>query len=142
MTERTIEVERTVTDEETLLICDYCGESEEDGGVMEKYTGRGPDLHLHEECIEEGLGNLGPRPTEPEASFSERFYKGFRDGFLLPWRIYSYPARKVAWQFAEDWNQDKPHSEDWVMGWIVNFGLQLVLGLLLFVLWLIVFGSA
>lgn len=70
MTSRTVEVERTVTDEEEVLFCDYCGEDEEAGkGEMRVYRHRGsPDLHLHGECSEHGLGEMGSMPTFREVS--------------------------------------------------------------------------
>lgn len=53
MTEREVEVEKTVTDKETVSLCDDCGlETTPDTGVTYRGGPDVPPLHLHYDCIE------------------------------------------------------------------------------------------
>lgn len=52
MTTRTVEVERTVTDEEEVTICDDCGAEAEDAVVYRARGSEYPDLHFHEDCLD------------------------------------------------------------------------------------------
>ena len=108
MTRRTIPVERTV--QEDVLLCDFCGESEDDkpDGEMVTYSpafGDYPDMHLHEDCAERGLGDIGPRPE--------------KDGVV--WRAIQRPVELVAEQSAAQDGRVEPNKEDEFIGWMVLF---------------------
>lgn len=108
--ERQVPVETTV--HQTLLICDYCGESEDDvDEEMLTYSKTGyPDLHLHEGCVQEGLGDIGPRPE--------------KENFL--WRAYSIPPTLIALEYAKDQGKSQPTDMHLAAAWIIWFIIQFV----------------
>lgn len=115
MTERKIPVETTV--HQTHLICDYCGESEDDvDEEMVTYEKVGyPDLHLHEGCVEKGLGDIGPRPE--------------KEPFL--WRAYAIPPSLLALEMADTQDRTEPTNMDLAAGWITWFIIQILFVLFL-----------
>lgn len=144
MTTRTVEVERTVTDEEEVYICDFCGESADDSDEemlsywkidhnsfgIEKNRSY-PELHLHTGCAERGLGDLGPRPKDDEnddRSISNlwQYETSIGQIVLSPWYAFSWPARKIAWWEAERWGQDEPWGDDWMVGWMCTLAMYAV----------------
>lgn len=50
MGERTIEVEETVTNTETVTVCDVCGLGE-DEGALTSYESATHTIHLHDDCV-------------------------------------------------------------------------------------------
>jgi len=77
MTTRTIETERTVTEEEKIEVCDGCGTSNDDGKLYEftrqNRVGEVKTLHFHEECSKQ-LQTTSPNheATENIKSFREK----------------------------------------------------------------------
>lgn len=94
MTTREVEIQTTETREVT--VCDYCGLDEDEGdGEMRTFqeVGMGDaELHLHSECVEAGVGDLGPMPTlEDNELFTPLFaLDEFTIGFAVLGGIFAY----------------------------------------------------
>lgn len=128
MTERTIEMEKTVTEQETITFCDYCGEPDGGEEMILRYgtpVSGFPELHLHEECAKEGLGNLGSRPERYSSNLVdltweiEKFVKRVVLGF---WGVYSCPVRVILTPFLPN-----PEKVDVFLAWSLYLFIQILL---------------
>lgn len=114
--ERKIPVETTV--HQRHLICDYCGESEDDVEDEEMLTYEKvgyPDLHLHEGCVKKGLGDIGPRPEQPNPIL----------------QVYAIPPSLLAMEMADTQGRTEPTDMDLAAGWITWFIIQILFVLFL-----------